>query len=55
VLPTPLKNPRLSATVRTLMDEAAKAGHDIVLSPFSLAEILYLVEKGRLSASGFTR
>jgi len=48
-----LKNPRLSATARSFIDDAASAGHDIVLSPISLAEIVYLVEKGRLSASAY--
>ena len=35
------------------MDDAAAAGHDIVLSPISLAEIVYLVEKNRLQASAY--
>jgi PIN domain nuclease of toxin-antitoxin system len=35
------------------MDDAAAAGHDIVLSPISLAEIVYLVEKNRLPASAY--
>jgi PIN domain nuclease of toxin-antitoxin system len=48
-----LKNPRLSATARGFMDDAASAGHDIVLSPISLAEIVYLVEKDRLPASAY--
>ena len=48
-----LKNPRLSATARQSMDDAAAAGHDIVLSPISLAEIVYLVEKNRLPASAY--
>jgi PIN domain nuclease of toxin-antitoxin system len=48
-----LKNPRLSATARQFMDDAAAAGHDIVLSPISLAEIVYLVEKNRLPASAY--
>ena len=48
-----LKNPRLSATARTFMDNAASAGHDILLSPISLAEIVYLVEKGRLPGSAY--
>jgi PIN domain nuclease of toxin-antitoxin system len=46
-----LKNPSLSATARRFMDDAAAAGQDIVLSPISLAEIVYLVEKNRLPAS----
>ena len=48
-----LKNPRLSVTARTFIDEAAEAGHDIVVSPISLAEIVYLVEKKRLEASAY--
>jgi len=48
-----LKNPRLSAAARTFMDDAARAGHDIALSPISLAEILYLVEKNRLPMSAY--
>ncbi len=48
-----LKNPRLSATARQFMDSAANAGYDIVLSPISLAEIVYLVEKNRLPASAY--
>src|SRR5580658_11026906 len=35
------------------MDDAAAAGKDIVLSPISLAEIVYLVEKTRLPASAY--
>jgi PIN domain nuclease of toxin-antitoxin system len=48
-----LKNPLLSVAARRFMDDAAPAGHSIVLSPISLAEILYLVEKGRLPASAY--
>jgi PIN domain nuclease of toxin-antitoxin system len=48
-----LRNPRLSAAARQFMDDAASAGHDIALSPISLAEIVYLVEKGRLPASAY--
>ena len=47
------KNPRLSVTARTLMDDAAQAGHGIALSPISLAEIVYLVEKSRPPASAY--
>ena len=47
------KNPRLSAAARSFMDGAADAGSDIGLSPISLAEIVYLVEKGRLPASAY--
>jgi PIN domain nuclease of toxin-antitoxin system len=48
---TALWYPRLSVTARDFMDDAARAGHDIVVSPISLAEIVYLVEKGRLEIS----
>ena len=48
-----LKNSSLSATARRYMDDAAEAGYDIVLSPISLAEIVYLVEKNRLPASAY--
>jgi PIN domain nuclease of toxin-antitoxin system len=47
------KNPRLSVTARTFMDDAAQAGHGIALSPISLAEIVYLGEKNRLPASAY--
>jgi PIN domain nuclease of toxin-antitoxin system len=47
------KNPSLSATARRFMDDAAEAGHDILVSPISLAEIVYLVEKNRLPASAY--
>jgi PIN domain nuclease of toxin-antitoxin system len=43
----------LSETAREFIDEAARAGHDIVVSPISLAEIVYLVEKNRLEASAY--
>jgi PIN domain nuclease of toxin-antitoxin system len=48
-----LKHPHLSSPARSFMDGAASAGHDIVLSPISLAEIVYLVEKNRLPASAY--
>jgi len=35
------------------MDDAAAAGQDIVVSPISLAEIVYLVEKNRLPPSAY--
>jgi PIN domain nuclease of toxin-antitoxin system len=47
------RNPRLSVTARTFMDDAAHAGHNIALSPISLAEIVYLVEKNRLPVSAY--
>jgi PIN domain nuclease of toxin-antitoxin system len=47
------KNPRLSVKARTFMDDAGHAGHDIAISPVSLAEIVYLTEKNRLPASAY--
>jgi PIN domain nuclease of toxin-antitoxin system len=35
------------------MDDAAAAGHEIFLSPISLAEIVYQIEKKRLPVSAF--
>ena len=40
-----LLNPRLSATARNFIDEAANAGNEILLSPISLAELVYLTKK----------
>lgn len=48
-----LKNPRLSTTARIFIDEAASAGNSIMLSPISLAEIVYLVEKNRLPIAAY--
>ena len=48
-----LKNPRLSLAARQFIDGAAAAGHDIVISTVSLAEIVYLVEKNRLPESAY--
>ena len=47
------KNPRLSLKARTFIDESASAGHDIALSPISLAEIVYLVERQRLPTTAY--
>jgi PIN domain nuclease of toxin-antitoxin system len=46
-----LRNPRLSLAARTFIEDAARAGQAIGLSPLSLAEIVYLVEKNRLPMS----
>jgi PIN domain nuclease of toxin-antitoxin system len=48
-----LRNPRLSDTAREFIDNTARAGHGIGLSAISLAEIVYLVEKGRLPDSAY--
>lgn len=50
-----LNNQLLSATARCFIDDAALAGDDIVLSPISLAEIVYLTEKGRLPISAYEK
>jgi PIN domain nuclease of toxin-antitoxin system len=44
---------RLSDTARAAFDQAANARHKIALSVISLAEVVYLVEKGRLPASAY--
>jgi PIN domain nuclease of toxin-antitoxin system len=49
------KNPLLSDTARRFVDDAAAAGNDIVLSPISLAEIVYLTEKNRLPISAYEK
>ena len=48
-----LKNPRLSNPARDFIDAAGRAGQGIALSPISLAEIVYLIEKNRLPSSAF--
>ena len=48
-----LQNPALSSRARSFMDDAASGGKGIGLSPISMAEIVYLVEKGRLAASAY--
>jgi PIN domain nuclease of toxin-antitoxin system len=46
-------NPRLSAKARAFIDDAAVAGNEIVFSPISMAEIVYLVGKRRLEVSAY--
>jgi len=46
-------DPRLSAPAGDFIDSAAAAGQTIALSPISLAEIVYLIEKNRLPASAY--
>ena len=48
-----LKSPLLSTTARQFIDTAALKGHRIAVSPISLAEIVYLVEKKRLARSAY--
>jgi PIN domain nuclease of toxin-antitoxin system len=44
---------RLSAPARSAFDAAVSSRNKIVLSAISLAEVAYLVEKGRLPASAY--
>jgi PIN domain nuclease of toxin-antitoxin system len=44
---------RLSAAAGRFIDQAASTGNRIVVSAISLAEIVYLVEKGRLPANAY--
>jgi PIN domain nuclease of toxin-antitoxin system len=46
---------RLSATAREFLDNAAKAKNRVGFSSITLAEIVYLVEKGRIRAETMTR
>jgi len=44
---------RLSPTAKDFFEKAATARRKIVLTPISLAEVVYLIEKNRLPASAF--
>jgi PIN domain nuclease of toxin-antitoxin system len=46
-------DPRLSALAKSTFDAAASSRQKIALSVISLAEVVYLVEKGRLPASAY--
>lgn len=46
---------RLSVTAHTLIEDTATAGDQIAISSITLAEIVYLSEKGRIAAATFTR
>ena len=46
---------RLSEEARDALDEAAESGQPIYLSVISLIEVIYLVERGRLSAAFLER
>lgn len=48
-----LESPRLSFAARSFIDGAADAGDSVLLSPISLAELVYLTEKNRLPASAY--
>jgi PIN domain nuclease of toxin-antitoxin system len=44
---------RLSVRAKEFIDQAAAARRSIEISPISLAEVIYLIEKNRLPASAF--
>ena len=46
-------DPRISAAASAFIDEAANTRRKIAVSSISLAELVYLVEKGRLAASAY--
>jgi len=46
---------RLSATARTIIKQSASAGDQIAFSAITLAEIVYLSEKGRIHPATFDR
>jgi PIN domain nuclease of toxin-antitoxin system len=48
-------SPRLSATARTFIEGAASAGEQIAISSITLAEMVYLIEKGRIDAASLDR
>jgi len=48
-----LRNPRLSVRARQFVDDAGVIGDDVLVSSISLADVVYLVEKGRLPASAY--
>jgi|KBSSwiStaDraftv2_1062776.scaffolds.fasta_scaffold1477143_2 PIN domain nuclease of toxin-antitoxin system len=49
-----LKDPRLSDKARRFIDDAAATGNEIMISPITLAEIVYLVEKNRVPADAYS-
>lgn len=48
-------DPRLSAPAKTLLEEAASHGNHVGVSTITLAEIVYLSEKGRIHPETPTR
>ena len=48
-------DPRLSGSARALIEEAAMAGDQIAISAITLAEIVYLSEKGRIDREALDR
>ena len=48
-------DPRLSATATTFMDTIDKDGDQIAMTSITLAEMVYLIEKGKIPATAFER
>jgi PIN domain nuclease of toxin-antitoxin system len=48
-------DPRLSVPARDLMDAADAAGDQIAISSITLAEMLFLIEKGRIDSAALDR
>ena len=46
---------RLSPAARTWIEGAVEAGEQIALSTITLAEMVYLIEKGRIDAAALSR
>jgi PIN domain nuclease of toxin-antitoxin system len=46
---------RLSPTARASIEDAAAAGEQVALSSITLAEMVYLIEKGRIDVAALTR
>jgi len=44
-------NPKLSAAARRAIDDALKDGNQVAVSAITLAEMVYLVEKGRIPST----
>jgi PIN domain nuclease of toxin-antitoxin system len=48
-------DPRLSSKAKAFLDTMAGAGDQVGLATITLAEIVYLIEKGRIPADRFAR
>jgi PIN domain nuclease of toxin-antitoxin system len=46
---------RLSPTARTWIENAAASGDQVALSSITLAEMVYLIEKGRIDPTAMSR
>lgn len=48
-------DPRLSTAAGTLLDATDAAGDQVAISSIVLAEVIYLIEKGRIDVAAFDR